>query len=92
MNNERSVLDKFRLRVSGLALMTVTSVVLCPILAWPQDESAPEEMSFPALAPRATPIPSVRGLRRTRRNGSNAGLHVSLFGSNRVTCHLALPS
>src|SRR3989449_8116282 len=27
------------LRLSGFALMTVTSVVLCPILAWPQDET-----------------------------------------------------
>src|ERR1700674_1516308 len=48
--------------------------------------------SFPALAWRARQIPSVRALRRMRRNGSNAGLHVSLFGSNRVTCHLALLS
>src|SRR5260370_36542327 len=27
------------LRLSGFALMTVTSVVLCPILAWPRDET-----------------------------------------------------
>jgi len=45
------------------------------------------ERSFRALAPRARQIPSVRALRRMRRNGSNAGLHVSLFGSNRGTCH-----
>lgn len=50
------------------------------------------ERSFPALARRARQIPSVRALRRMRRNGSNAGLHVSLFGSNRATCHLALLS
>jgi hypothetical protein len=31
--------EKIYLRVSGLALITVTSVVLCPILAWPQDET-----------------------------------------------------
>jgi hypothetical protein len=49
-------------------------------------ESAPEEMSFPVLPPEATPIPSVRGLRRTRRNGSSEGLRISLRGSNRVTC------
>lgn len=49
-------------------------------------ESDPEEMSFPVLAPRAKPIPSVRGLRRTRRSGSSAGLRISLRGSNRVTC------
>jgi hypothetical protein len=48
-------------------------------------ESAPEEMSFPVLPPEATPIPSVRGLRRTRRNGSSEGLRISLRGSNRVT-------
>ncbi len=39
MNNERGMFEKIRLRVSGLALMTVTSVVLCPTLAWPQDET-----------------------------------------------------
>ena len=50
------------------------------------------ERSFPARARRARQIPSVRALRRMRRNGSNVGLHVSLFGSNRVTCHLALLS
>src|SRR3982074_2639115 len=27
------------LRLSSFALMTVTSVVLCPILAWPRDET-----------------------------------------------------
>jgi hypothetical protein len=27
------------LRLSGFTLMTVTSVVLCPILAWPRDET-----------------------------------------------------
>ncbi len=39
MNNERGMFEKIYLRVSGLALITVTSVVLCPILAWPQDET-----------------------------------------------------
>src|SRR6267378_4014171 len=37
MNNKRGMFEKIHLRVSGLALMAVTSVVLCPILAWPQD-------------------------------------------------------
>jgi hypothetical protein len=44
------------------------------------------ESSFPARARRARQIPSARALRRMRRNGSNAGLHAGLFGSNRVTC------
>ena len=47
--------------------------------------SVPAERLFPALAPRATRIPSVRGPRRRRRNGSSAGLRVSPLGSNRVT-------
>jgi hypothetical protein len=46
-------------------------------------ESALAETSFPALAPRATPIPNVRELRRMRRNGSSAGLRAILRGSNR---------
>jgi hypothetical protein len=50
------------------------------------------ERSFPALARRARQIPSAHALRRMRRNGSNADLHVSLFGSNRGTCHFALLS
>src|SRR5215470_9685629 len=48
-------------------------------------ESAPVETSSPALVPRATPIPSVRAPRRTRRNGSNPSPRASLLGSNRVT-------
>src|SRR5213082_76632 len=55
-----------------------------------QPGSTLAERSSPALARRARQIPSARALRRMRRNGSNAGLHVTLFGSNRVTCHFAL--
>jgi hypothetical protein len=50
-----------------------------------RSESAPAETSSPALVPRATPIPSVRAPRRTRRNGSSTGPRASLLGSNRVT-------
>jgi len=51
-----------------------------------RSESGPAETSFPALARRATPIPSVRGPRRKRLNESSADLRVSLHASNRVTC------
>src|SRR5208283_660073 len=46
--------------------------------------SVPARKSSPALAPRATRIPSVRGLRRRRRNENNAGLRIDLHGSSRV--------
>jgi len=49
-------------------------MTLCPLVV------STSTRSFPALARRARQIPSVRALRRMRRNGSNAGLHVSLFG------------
>jgi hypothetical protein len=51
-----------------------------------RSESGPAETSFPALARRATPIPSVRGPRRKRLNESSADLRINLHASNRVTC------
>jgi hypothetical protein len=45
---------------------------------------APAGKFFPALAPRATLIPNVRGLQRTRRNESNADLRIVLPESNRI--------
>jgi hypothetical protein len=46
--------------------------------------SVPARNSSPVLALRATPIPSVRGLRRMRRNENSAGLRIDLHESNRV--------
>src|SRR3984893_15309585 len=37
MNNKRSVRERIRLRVSGIALMAIAFSALCPILAWPHD-------------------------------------------------------
>ena len=45
---------------------------------------APAGKFSPALATRATLIPNVRGLQRTRRNGSSADLRIGLPESNRV--------
>ena len=56
-----------------------------------RSESAPAETSSPALVPRATPIPSVRAPRRTRRNGSSTSPRASLLGSNRVTSEVIVP-
>ena len=53
--------------------------------------SVPAERFFPALARRATQIPTVRGPRRMPQNGSSTGPCVSLLVSNQVTCHSLLP-
>ncbi len=47
--------------------------------------SVPARKFFPVLAPRATLIPSVRGLRRTRRNENSEGLRIGLHESSQGT-------
>src|SRR5208282_5012683 len=49
----------------------------------PRPGSVPARKSSLVLALRATPIPSVRGLRKTRRNGNNASLRIDLRESSR---------
>ena len=38
MNNKRSLFDKSRLGISTFTLVTIVSIILCPIPVWPRDE------------------------------------------------------